>query len=208
MTPGDYHEAVWAAVPEDAVAAGLARRRTFLLARVNPGERVLDLGCATAELTDALGRAGTRVVGADVSAEALRRARHRHPDLDLRLIAADQELPLPDASFDVVWAGEVIEHVLDTAGWLSEVRRVLVPGGRLLLSTPALSRVALVAMALSPAGPGGHFDPRGDHVRFYTRASLRELLDDLGFEAVTIRGVGGLPGARATLLAGARRGRW
>ena len=51
-------------------------------------------------------------------------------------MACEGEWELPDAAFDVVWAGEVIEHVADTAGWLSEVRRVLRPGGTLLLEHP------------------------------------------------------------------------
>ncbi len=52
----------------------------------------------------------------------------RHPELDLRLVDGEGPWELADACFDVVWAGEVIEHVADTAAWLSEVRRVLRSG--------------------------------------------------------------------------------
>ena len=120
----------------------------------------------------------------------------------------DGPWPLPDASFDVVWAGETIEHVLDTAGWLSEVRRVLRSGGSLLLSTPAHGRLAMLGLAISRRKLDRHFDPRGDHLRFYTARTLRRLLEDFGFEDIEVRAAGGIPGARRLLLASARRARF
>ena len=67
-------------------------------------------------------------MGVDVAREPLRRAAERDPSLDLRLWAAGEPLPADDAAFDVAWAGEVLEHVVDVAPWLSEVRRALRPG--------------------------------------------------------------------------------
>ncbi len=108
-----------------------------------------------------------------------------------------------------VWAGEVIEHVADTAGWLSELRRVLRPGGLLLLSTPNHGRSGLLTMALFPRSFEAHFDPLSDHLRFYTRRSLARVP-----RGVPLRGdprlapPAGFPGARRLLLASARRARW
>jgi 2-polyprenyl-6-hydroxyphenyl methylase/3-demethylubiquinone-9 3-methyltransferase len=146
-------------------------------------------------------------VAVDVADEPLRRARTRHPELDLRLIDADGPWELPDAAFDVVWAGEVIEHVLDTASWLSEVRRVLRSGGALLLSTPAHGRLTLLRLALSRRAFAEHFEPRGDHLRFYARDTLSRLLEDFGFESVRVRSAGGAPGAPSVLLVSAIRAR-
>ena len=115
---------------------------------------------------------------------------------------------MPDGAFDVVWAGEVIEHVADTAAWMSEVRRVLRSGGTLLLSTPDHGPLARFALGLSGRAFDRHFDPRGDHLRFYTRRTLATLLADFRFEAVRLEGLGGPPGARRTLLASARRARF
>ena len=126
----DYHEALWEAVPEGLEPVDFARRSDFLLGHVRAGERVLDVGCGEGRFAAELARAGAEVVGIDVAAEPLRRARERHPELDLRQVPAAGAWPLQDASFDAVWAGEVIEHVADTAGWLSELRRVLRSGGR------------------------------------------------------------------------------
>ncbi len=126
----------------------------------------------------------------------------------MRRVEPDGDWPLPDASFDAVWAGETIEHVADTAAWLSEVRRVLRSGGTLLLSTPAHERLTMLGLALGVRRFEAHFDPRSDHVRFYTRRTLARLLADFGFERVEVRAAGGPPGARRVLLAAAVRSRF
>ncbi len=113
-----------------------------------------------------------------------------------------------DVSFDAVWAGEAIEHVTDTSGWLSEVRRVLRSGGSLALSTPAHEPLTRLALGLSGRAFAAHFDPRSDHLRFYTRRTVVALLEDFGFEAIETRALGGLPGARGVLLVAARRSRF
>jgi ubiquinone/menaquinone biosynthesis C-methylase UbiE len=204
----DYHEALWEGVPEGLKPVDFARRARFLLDRVSAGERVLDVGCGEGRFAVELARIGALPVGIDVAAEPLRRARESHPELDLRQVPAAGAWPLQDASFDVVWAGEVIEHVADTAGWLSELRRVLRSGGRLLLSTPDHGRLRMLRWALEPRAFEAHFDPRADHLRFYTRGTLTELLEDFGFHDVEARRGGGRPGARRLLLASARRSRF
>ncbi len=203
-----YYEGLWQRVPEGLEPSDFALRSRFLLAHVQEGERVLDVGCGEGRFAAELARAGARVVAVDVAEEPLRRARARHPELDLRLVDGEGSWELADACFDVVWAGEVIEHVVDTAAWLSEVRRVLRSGGRLLVSTPAHGRLRLARMALSRRAFAQHFDPLGDHLRFYSRETLSRLIGEFGFEQINVRGAGGLPGARALLLARATRSRF
>jgi 2-polyprenyl-3-methyl-5-hydroxy-6-metoxy-1,4-benzoquinol methylase len=204
----DYHETLWEGVPEGLDPPAEGMRRAFLLKHVGPGERVLDVGCGEGRFTAELARIGTHPVGIDVAAEPLRRARARHPELDLRQVSPEGAWPLADASFDAVWAGEVIEHVADTAGWLSEVRRVLRSGGSLLLSTPDHGRLQMLWWALAPRAFEAHFNPRADHLRFYRSRTLTDLLEDFGFHDVELRGAGGPPGARRRLLASARRSRF
>jgi 2-polyprenyl-6-hydroxyphenyl methylase/3-demethylubiquinone-9 3-methyltransferase len=101
----------------------------------------------------------------------------------------------------VAWAGEVLEHVVDLAPWLSEVRRALRPGGELLLSTPHHGPGTLLRLTLSRRRFAEHFEPRSDHVRFFSPATLRELLEDLGFDVLELR-----PSLRrSTILGRARR---
>jgi 2-polyprenyl-3-methyl-5-hydroxy-6-metoxy-1,4-benzoquinol methylase len=203
-----YHEELWENVPEGLEPVCFGPRLSFVLARVAPGERVLDMGCGEGRFTEAIADAGAQVTGADVAAEPLRRARARRPDLELSLIEPEGPWPYEDASFDVVWAGEVIEHVADTGRWLSELRRVLRPAGALLLSTPDHGRLAMLAIALSRGRFAAHFDPRSDHLRFYSRGTLDVLLADMRFEDIRIERAGGPLGARRLLLTSARRARW
>jgi 2-polyprenyl-6-hydroxyphenyl methylase/3-demethylubiquinone-9 3-methyltransferase len=217
MASRSYYESVWQAVPPGSQPPDLQLRREFMLAGLRaaasrPGAseplRVLDVGCGEGQLTAEAARAGFSVVGVDVAEEPLRRARERHDGLDLRLVEVEQQWSLADASFDAVWAGETIEHVADTAAWLSQMRRVLRSGGSLLLSTPAHGRLTMLALALSARRTDEHFDPRADHLRFYTRRTLARLLAEFGFERIDVRAAGGLPGARRVLLASALRSRF
>jgi len=193
-------------VPADAEPERFGLRRAFLAHNVTPTEVVLDLGCGAGQFSAALLQAGVRPIAVDVAHEALRRALERIPGLDLRHWPAGEPLPLADASVDAVWAGEVIEHVADVAPWLSEARRVLRPRGTLLLTTPHHGRGTLLRVALSRRAFAEHFEPRSDHVRFYSPATLRALLEDFGFDIAELRLGGGLPGLRSTILARAVRG--
>lgn len=215
MALTDYHESLWKALPEGLDPPDLRVRLAFLLERARAGRaaghapgRVLDVGCGEGQFAAELARAGFVVVGVDVAEEPLDRARARHPELDLLLVPVEGPWPLADASFDAVWAGETIEHVADTAGWLSEVRRVLRSGGNLLLSTPAHGRLSVLRLAMSHRSFDAHFDPRADHLRFYTPRTLRRLLEDFAFEDIEVRGAAGPPWARRLLLASARRSRF
>ena len=208
MPSRDYHEALWQGLPERFEPSDFALRRSFLLEHVATGERVLDVGCGDGRFAGELLDAGAQVLGIDVAEEPLRRARARRPELDVRLVPDAGPWQLEDSSFDVVWAGEVIEHVADTSAWLSEARRVLRSGGSLVLSTPAHDRLTLLATALSRRAFARRFEPRGEHLRFYSCDTLTQLLGDFGFQQISVRGAGGPPGARRLLLAHAIRARF
>jgi ubiquinone/menaquinone biosynthesis C-methylase UbiE len=195
-----YYEQLWERLPERLEPDRFERRRSFLLGQVRRGDRALDLGCGAGEFTAALFAAGAQPVGADVAEAALARARERHPELQFVLVPFDGPLPFEDCSFELVWAGEVIEHVADTAVWLSEVRRVLAPGGRLLVTTPSHGRLRILVSGVEPFS-----EPLGDHLHLYTRRSLTTLLKEFGFGEIRVRAIGGLPLARESLWATAVR---
>jgi len=194
MASREYHEALWRELPEGLEPEAYRQRLAFLMASVAPGTRVLDVGCGEGAFAAALLGAGAEVLGVDIAEEPLRRARAAHPALELRLLAGESDWQLADSSFDLVWAGEVIEHVADTAGWLSELRRVLRSGGALALSTPAVGRRELLSAAISRRRFAERFDPRADHLRFYSPATLRGLLEDFGFAEIEISRPAGSPG--------------
>jgi ubiquinone/menaquinone biosynthesis C-methylase UbiE len=194
----EYYENLWERLPADLALPEVERRRALLVGELRDGDRVLDLGCGSGEFTAVAASAASAalVVGADVAEAALVRARTAHPGLDFRLVPFDGPLPFDDGEFTLLWASEVIEHVADTAIWLSEVRRVLVRGGRLLITTPAHGRLRLLVDGIER-----HSQPLGDHLHLYTVHSLREVLGEFGFGEVAVRAVGGPPLLRRTLYA-------
>ena len=198
-----FYEDVWAELPEDPEPWAWERRRALLLGEARAGERVLDLGCGAGRFVAALREAGADPVGVELAGAALERAARNAPGADLRLAEPDGSLPLEHASVDLVWCSEVLEHVADTAQLLLEARRVLRPGGRLLVTVPFHGRVkaALIALARFEA----HFDPLGQHLRFYTRSSLAATLEHAGFDEILVRTWGGPPLLRSGLMARARR---
>jgi len=196
----EYYEDLWERLPRDLTPPDYEIRREFLIAEIAGGERALDLGCGEGDFTAVLAEVGAATTGVEIANAAIERARAKHPGLDFRIAPIDGPLPFADTSFDMVWASEVIEHVADTARWLSEVRRVLRPGGRLLVTTPAHGR-----MRLALGGIERFSEPLGDHLHLYSRQSLTDVLNEFGFEDVQVRAAGGPPLMRRMLFARAIR---
>jgi ubiquinone/menaquinone biosynthesis C-methylase UbiE len=121
--------------------AGRLRRKTVDFAQIAAGERILDVGCGTGDLTlRAAERAGStgQVCGIDPGPEMIKTARRKavrsHVNVDFR-VGVIEHLPYPDASFDVVLSGLMMHHLpadLKPIG-LAEIRRVLKPTGRLII---------------------------------------------------------------------------
>ena len=180
-----FFEDHWAGLPDDPEPWRWASRRALLLAEARPGERVLDLGCGAGRFVAALREHGSDAVGVEIAEAALERARRNVPGGDFRAVAADGSLALEHRSVDLVWCSEVLEHVADVAGLLVEVRRVLRPGGRLLVTVPFHGRLQAALIALTRFD--AHFDPRGQHLRFFTRRSLAATLSAAQFDDVRVR---------------------
>lgn len=99
------------------------------------GLAVLDAGCGSGPLTAALRDRGALVTGFDGSPAMVELARQRlGEDVPLRVADLAEPLPFADDSFDVVVASLVLHYLQDWSGPLTEIRRVLTPGGRLILS--------------------------------------------------------------------------
>src|SRR6266566_6870216 len=106
------------------VFAGPERVELFRRYVGGPGRRVLDVGCRYGALTGTYAE-GNEVVGVDVDREALQEAAKL--GIETRWADVEQPLPFEDESFDVVVAGELIEHLRDPERVLAEVARVLRP---------------------------------------------------------------------------------
>lgn len=107
----------------------------------SPGDRVLDVGCGKGWLVQSLCQAGLAGHGVDADPDAIEASRALCTDADIRLYDG-VHLPYPDGHFRAVTLIEVLEHVSDEVVVLDEIRRVLVAGGTLVLTTPHAGRWA------------------------------------------------------------------
>lgn len=168
-----------------------ADRATLLtrwLESLLPITHSLDVGCAGGGFSALLPHA-TEKWGLDFE---------RHPDLpsDFYFLRADatQTWPVQSGYFDVVLAGEIIEHVLDTALFLGQCYAALQPGGHLLLTTPNLSSFANLRYWLQTdnfmwVDSGAE---QFGHVRYLAPKRMRVTLQKHGFEVVCMGSVAGL----------------
>ena len=176
----DLADEWWDPEGEFAALHWLARARARLVpAPAGPGAQLLDIGCGGGLLAPHVH--GYRHVGVDLSPTALRIAEAHGVDETHAADAAS--LPFDDASFDVVVAGEVLEHVTDLEGTVREATRVLKPGGTLVTDT--INRTWFARLTLVTIGErirGG--PPLGchDHRLFVPPRRLRQLAADGGVD--------------------------
>ncbi|WFB05793.1 bifunctional 2-polyprenyl-6-hydroxyphenol methylase/3-demethylubiquinol 3-O-methyltransferase UbiG [Streptomyces sp. LX-29] len=145
--------------------------------------RLLDIACGGGLFGPHLAGKGYRVFGVDLSALSLREATRHGFDAVARADMA--RLPFADESFDVVTAGQCLEHVPDPFAVVTEACRVLRPGGTLVVDTIADTRVArLVAITLAENAPLPGRPPRGthDHRLFVNRERLTRTARSQGVE--------------------------
>jgi 2-polyprenyl-3-methyl-5-hydroxy-6-metoxy-1,4-benzoquinol methylase len=157
------------------------RAHTKLLNAVGSGQRVLDVGCSSGYLSEPLSQRGNTLVGIELDVDAAREA-ERWCELVLVGDVERMELPLEPGSFDVVLCGDVIEHLRDPGAALARLRPLLVPGGRLVVSTP---NIANWAMRLSLLGGRWRYTDRGfldrTHTHLFTRGTLVETIEGAGY---------------------------
>jgi len=129
------------------------------------GKEVLDIACGEGYGAAALRRAGARrIVGVDISKEACEHAAEKY-GLDAR-VGDGQSIPLDSASVDVIVSFETIEHVAEPGLFLEECRRILRPGGRLIISTPNREATCVY----SPNNPF--------HVREFSVPEFKKAVED------------------------------
>jgi SAM-dependent methyltransferase len=153
------------------------------------GATVLEAGCGEGYGADLLAGIARHVIALDydrLTAEHVRRVYPRVAAVRGNLAT----LPLADASVDVVANLQVIEHLWDQAGFLTECRRVLRPGGRLLITTP--NRITFSPGRDTPLNPF--------HTRELSPSELDCLLRDAGFTVTTLAGLRHGPGISATII--------
>jgi len=157
------------------------RRHQVVYQRLAPrcaDREVLEAGCGEGYGADLIADVARRVIAVDYDEAAVAHVRGRYPRVEV-MRANLAELPLPDASVDVVVNFQVIEHLWDQPQFVAECARVLRRSGLLLLSTP--NRITFSPGRDTPINPF--------HTRELNADELTELLVDGGFSEVSVSGL-------------------
>ncbi|MFC1794120.1 class I SAM-dependent methyltransferase [Planctomycetota bacterium] len=102
---------------------------------IKPEDRILEIGCGIGTIVNELGSKNHNIIGIDISGEAIEYGKKKYSDINLEVQAAET-LPYEDESFEVVLSFDLFEHIAEIDKHISEVRRVLRPGGYYLFQTP------------------------------------------------------------------------
>jgi 2-polyprenyl-3-methyl-5-hydroxy-6-metoxy-1,4-benzoquinol methylase len=143
-------------------------------------KNILDIGCHDGTLLSLVKNRNNNFFGLDASGWAVEEARRKN--IDVRQFFFDDAIRLPheDGFFDLVVAGEIIEHIFDTDFFLSEIRRVLKPEGRLLISTPNVASLGRRLLLLLGRNPHFEISPNepesAGHIRYFTFETLGRIL--------------------------------
>ncbi len=170
-----FYAARAAEEPADDPEATLRFDKALAAAALRPGERVLDLGAKWGGLGVRARDSGLDVAytGLDLSDENARKAAGL--GLDVRVADLTRRLPVDDGAFDCVFCLELLEHLTAPVALVEEMRRVLTPSGRAVVSVPSPYSWVEVFRELT-----GRHDPEG-HLNAFTTPVLRNVAGLAGF---------------------------
>ena len=154
------------------------------------GQRMLDLACGTGSLVGAASAIGLQAEGVDFAPNMIAHAKQRFPALNFQ-VADLQNLPAPDASFDIVTCNIGLFHVTDPALAMSEAARILRPSGRFAFSqwaAPAQSELyAALFEVLTSTADMSLTDPAPDAYRLSDPDTVSDMLAKAGFSEIRTR---------------------
>jgi len=142
------------------------------LTKTSPG-RLLDVGYSAGGFADALVALGWDCTGLDIN-------HRRHPHIRTLQCDLNEGFPVEAGGYDLVTAGEVIEHMIDESAFLAECYRVLKPNGRLVLTTPNLSYLVNRFLVIVGRTPMFVYEPY--HYHFHTYRTIVHLVETHGFD--------------------------
>lgn len=189
-----YYETYWSAGKHtfsgsnQGYAPNLRRWMSEELRDLSNGSPVLEVGCGDASFTADLANHFSNVTAIDISAGQIAENAAKYPGIKFRQHDVSEPFPFPDATFDVVWCSEVLEHLFEPSFALREMHRILKPNGRLLVTVPYHGRFKNVLIALFNWDE--HFVPSSPHIRFYTNRSLSRITAAAGFHAIKVKTCG------------------
>jgi trans-aconitate methyltransferase len=145
------------------------------------GERILDLGCGTGQLTERIAQSGARVTGLDASAEMIGQARQNYPKIDF--VLEDAARMHYGEEFDAVFSNAALHWMLDAEAVARAIARALKPGGRLVAEFGGKGNIAKIEQALEAVLPA-YYDGRSRVPKTYfpSIAEYSAILERAGLE--------------------------
>lgn len=154
------------------------------LLQARPGERILDLGCGTGDLTYEISKVGAEVFGMDLSEPMIEQARQKYPLLDFRV--GNAESFEVDAPVDAVFSNAALHWIKDAQGAAAAVWNALKPGGRFVAEFGGKGNVAAIVRSLSTVLEKDYGVDAGTLNPWYfpSLAEYSSLLEGLGFRVI------------------------
>ena len=178
------------------------------LSKAPSNARVLDLGCGNGATLATLRGRDLELHGIDSSESGIRIANAAYPDISLAVGDISENLTniYAPSSFDFVICTEVVEHVYNPRGLIRNCFCVLKPSGQLLISTPYHGWLKNSLLAVT-GRLDAHFTALWDHghIKFWSRRTLRVLLQEAGFGDLEFLGVGRIPYVWKSMIFKTRR---
>ena len=177
------------------------------LERLSPEpKRIFELGCGNGSIANLLAKKGWDVTGVDPSTEGIAQAHDHYPNLKLAIGSAYDDLAAEYGQFSVVTSLEVVEHVYAPRHFAATLYSLLEPAGTAIISTPYHGYLKNLALALT-GKMDKHFTVLWDHghIKFWSMATLSELLREAGFQQIRFLRVGRVPSLAKSMIAIAQR---
>lgn len=165
-------------------------RIKVVLKLIGHNKKVLDIACYDGYVGEKIKNNNNVVFGVDASEGAVKESVKR--GLIAKVSDIEMGLPYKNHSFDLVFAGEIIEHIVDTDFFMEEIKRVLKKSGELVITTPniaSLDRRLMLLLNINPFLPASFDYPvnaLSGHVRFFNNKLLKDFLRHKGFRIISV----------------------
>ncbi len=159
------------------------RKVNTILKKIPKGD-ILEIGCCGGEFLELLRKKGWSVKGIEISKKAAQRAKNKK--IDVKVHDVNKKLPFKNDSFDVIFAGELIEHLFDDVEFLNDCYRLLRKGGHVIITTPNLLSLKNRILMLFGRDPRYSLSPYHYHV--YTQKVILDVFKKSKFQIPKTKG--------------------
>ena len=185
----------------------LPRLQEILARYYKAPSKLFEVGCGNGSIGHALHQSGWTVQGIDASASGVELAKQHYPELDLRVASAYDPLRETFGRFPLVLSLEVVEHLYEPRRYAQTIYDMVEDDGLAVISTPYHGYWKNLALAVSDK-LDQHFTALwdGGHIKFWSVSTLSTLLEEAGFEVISVDRVGRFaPLAKSMILVARKR---